>query len=100
MEHSREIVLPQPISPPKGKSLCADQRLHNQILGEFLVSLFSSLSPSLPYLSPPPSRISLPPPPYNIQGRRDTEGDTEGGEIREGGGERYDLPILTDCAIW
>jgi len=34
IEHSREVVLPQPISPPEGKTPRADQQLHNEVSGE------------------------------------------------------------------
>ena len=34
MERSREIMLPAVLTPPEGRTLRADQRLHNDILGE------------------------------------------------------------------
>lgn len=52
MEHSCEVVLPQPISPSEGKTPRADQRLHNEVSGESHIPFcFLSLPVSLP---PPP----------------------------------------------
>ena len=35
MASSQELVLPRKLSPPEGKELRADQRLHNDVLGRY-----------------------------------------------------------------